>query len=311
MGTAIAGYTASFKSLVNFRAAYLRAIARCWSEEGACDHVFLDKFTGGGNILEMKEFTDLLPAGYTLPWNVIIKNIIPANDTTGFPLHTRWMPGPTSGWFGINDTFVINLPPLPTATTNVANETEFTKALSAYNKMFPTLMGTNHSSESEGLSEDFVNFSTALLQAIALCWATTESRQQIDIQINATKDPDQLTALNEQKKLTPSFTDLLISHGIEALGSFIGFVNPWGFNIVFRKAPIDGDIIIGSCDKIKKGDGAQWDSKNGMWKNLRNEICLNYPHPPSNIEGFSEDATRAVALAQYNADGMQYPFSCP
>ncbi|MGF1703720.1 BMA_0021/BMA_0022 family TOMM bacteriocin [Photobacterium makurazakiensis] len=262
MGTTIAGYKSSFKSIVSFRSAYLKAIAKSWTDEEFKNGLLED------NILEWKGFTDLLPNQEPLPWTAKIYVYIPKPLEDGFPLNTRWMPGPTAGWFGINDEFIINLPPAPEETE------EYSNAIAAYNQMFPTLMGTTDDSDSEGLSEDFVNFSCALLQAISLCWATQEK---------------------DGSDTTPNFAEQLEQNGLEALTSLIGFVNPWGFNIKFKKAP----------------EGARWDRSNQCWSGLYNEVKLNYPAPPSQSGSFSDDAVKAIALAQYNADGMQYPFTCP
>jgi len=264
MGTSISGYKSSFKSIVNFRSAYLKAVAKSWSDDD-----YKNSFITQSNILKWEGFNNFLPDQKPLPWTAKIKLIIP-EKFEGFNLETRWMPGPTAGWFGINDTFIINLPPAPEEPKDYSN------ALAAYNQMFPTLMGNISTEDSEGLSEDFVSFSCAMLQAIALCWATKD--QPVPC-INAS---------------SPNFEHLLCEKGLDALGSFIGYVNPWGFNIVFKPA-----------------NSAKWNSEKQEWSELFNEVHLNYPAAPTQHGDFSADAVKAVALAQYNADGMQYPFTCP
>ncbi|AJR08508.1 hypothetical protein C9J03_21565 [Photobacterium gaetbulicola] len=264
MGTSVAGYKSSFKSIVSFRTAYLKAVAKSWNDE----QFKIGLLEENNNILEWEAFIDLLPNKKPLPWTAKVFVFIPEPLENGFPLNTRWMPGPTAGWFGINDEFVINLPPAP------EDPAEYASAIAAYNQMFPTLMGTTDDSDSEGLSEDFVNFSCALLQGISLCWATKG---------------------NGGGSSTPDFAEQLELHGLDALTSLVGFVNPWGFNIKFKQAP----------------EEAMWDKENQRWCGLYNEVKLNYPAPPKSVDGFTDDAIKAIALAQYNSDGMQYPFTCP
>lgn len=261
MATPISGYTTTPSSIVRFRSAYLLAIAKSWENVK-----FRDQLCSSENVLDLEEFREYLD-NQKLPWSVHVK-VRPNNSTVdNFDMSTHWLPGPTAGWFGMNDKFEIHLPPKPT------NREDITMALATYNKMFPTLLGVNSSNRLENnevASEDFVNFSCALLQAIALCWASTEE-------------------LNYEK--------LLVEEGLEALTSFIGFNNPWNFNIKF----ISPD---------SESNPALWNDETKVWDNLFNKIILNYPNPPVNDNNEIQDDVRNIALASYNSGGAGYPFTC-
>jgi len=272
MATTIAGECSSFKSMVNFRVAYLKALALSWS-----DPDIEEDFTNGKNILEKPMFTKLLTE--PIHWTAVVTVTKNKKDAH---LDTQWLPGATASWFGLNDKFVINLPAAP------ENPSDYAIALASYNQIFPTLMGIKPGSDEgmEGVSEDFISFSNALLQAIALCWATKNKEKPEESKIlNCASD--NLNSYN--------FAYLLEQYGLEALTSFIGFRNPWDFNFAFKEAPT-----------------AKWDNANQQWINLYNEVHLNYAIPPANNElyGLESGAIKAIALAQYNASSEGYPFSC-
>lgn len=274
MATVVSGYSASSDSLVRFRSGYIKAIAKAWS-----DPVYQDRLCSKENILDWDEFNNLLPEGKKLPWSAQVTiHTRAGKDISGFDTQTRWMPGPTAGWFGADDGFVVNLPPAPT------DEKDYAEALATYNQMFPTILGLDPNKEkdestADGIDEDFTNFGCVLLQAIALCWATKDV------------DPNN----NEINK--PNFESLLVENGVEALSSFFGFNNPWNFKISF----------IHSASSENK---ATWNEEGKNWNDLYNKVVLNYPVAPAGNDEFSEDKMKIVALGSYNACGMYYPFTC-
>ena len=57
--------------------------------------------------------------------------------------------------------------------------------------------------------------------------------------------------------------------------------------------------------RIADDDKARWDPSQQMWRDLSpNALVLSLPQTPPQVE------KRPVALAQYNATGAEYPFSC-
>ena len=200
MGTAVAGYGATSDLIVRFRSGYLKAIAKAWEDE-----TFLNSLCEQENILAWDEFVDLLPGKTELPWTAHIEVKF---DAAGGP---QWAPGPTAGWIGPNDHFIIQLPPAP------EDESEFPIALAEYFQQFPTLMGYKYDALSQeetgeeaaeyvgdGSAADFVNFGSVMLQAIALSWSSETAHEG-----------------NGR-----TFREELIAEGMATLSRFFGYQQP-------------------------------------------------------------------------------------
>lgn len=285
MGTAIAGYTTSSDALLRFRTGYIRAIAEAWENEEFMEELLVQR-----DVLSWKPFVNLLPNGKDLPWTAKVQ--IRRRDDG--PL---WTPGITAGWLGSDDCFEIMLPETPD------DHNDFENALGQYNQMFPTLLGHKYSildTEGQKLSKEeagadpsidgaaieFVNFSNVLLQAIALSWASDSHEK------SGKKGSDELI----------DFRSKLAEDGVSVLSKYFGFNNPWNFEFRF--------ILPENLDDPKK---YRWNCETKRWGELYNTIKLNYPHKPKQGENdpYIASTVRTVALANYNASGLHYPFSCP
>ncbi len=247
--------------LMNFRLAYLRAIAKAWNDEG-----FKEILTTTENLLESED-----PVILELFSNVHLGNIsVKIIDYEENP--SEWHPKKAAGWIGPDDYFHINLPGTP-------HVEEQAQALAAYYELFPTIFGAGNNEEEietedrkpvvggplpQGLGvdpESFLDFGGVTLRAVALAW-------------NDKTFLDELTKDNLKDK-TP------------VLSKYLGYNNPWNFNILFNY-----------CDDFT-WNGASWSDS---FPN--NRVVLHYPRKPDDI------SYEAIALTSYNNTGPEYPFSC-
>lgn len=287
MGTVIAGYTTSSDSLLRFRTGYLRAISKAWK----CPN-FLKSLTTTDNIIELPQFLDLMPGKKRLPWTAKIN--INLDEKNG----PRWSPGVTAGWFGPNDKIEIMLPEAP------KNSEDYNDAITQYFQKFPTLLGKkftaskrnnlncktdqtppesnddtkiitdNTSTDADGSSLEFINFSNCIIQGIVLSW----------VNMDPLGDP------------YSGLRDDMLEHGLSALTRFTGANNPWNFDIKF---------ITNPCE-------LGWDDTKKCWGELYNKITVNFPlSPEKTMDKEHAKFMEPIALAVYNSSGAHYPFTCP
>ena len=262
--------------LMDFRLAYLRAIAKAWN-----DPDFEKELIHTNDILNTsKESISSLFGNVKLGY--VCVNIF---DDDKKP--TRW----EHGWIGNNDYFIINLPLKP------ENQTQQAVALASYYQLFPSLFGcqsgiTNmeiqpsmNSQNSEmfqvrsgpvitdlGVSpEPFLDFGGVILRAISHAW----------------KQDDFLRELTD-----PGLDDA--SH---VLSKYLGFNNPWNFNLQFKYYEYEQIFV--------------WNEMECQWKNVpKNVIKLHYPRRPSDANGNGKPEMYPIALTSYNETGPAYPFTC-
>lgn len=113
--------------LLDFRLAYLRAIAKAWA-----DPEFQEKLLAADDIqpLLIEQF------GMSVTWprlNICLENS--ANPSE----QTLWKPELTGGWIGMDDCFEIVLPSRPAVGA--------TEALAAFYQIFPDLLGPTQALE--------------------------------------------------------------------------------------------------------------------------------------------------------------------
>jgi ribosomally synthesized peptide (two-chain TOMM family) len=191
--------------LLDFRLAYLRAIAHAWE-----DPVFMD------TLLSQQDIQPLLSdPRFGLP-SVWPQLQIRMKLDKKHP--TRWSPELTAGWIGGDDAFVITLPQKPAS--------DAVEALAAYYQLFPDFMGASVSVDLPSPSStslptglgipgggpgSMLAFGGVVLRAIALGW----------------KDPAFLTAL-----INPELTD-----ATPVLSQWLGYNNPFNFQLRFVTNP--------------------------------------------------------------------------
>ncbi|ETW97288.1 MAG: hypothetical protein ETSY1_23240 [Candidatus Entotheonella factor] len=185
--------------LMEFRLAYLRAIAKGWQDDGFCQELLSSQNVF--NILE-KEF------GFQSPWPYLTFRLV-KNESV-------WQPVMTGSWTsqGPPDQFHIQLP-----APHLIDTQHQAEALAAYYQAFPTLFGPiNHLELPDagageagslenvgGASTAFLDFGAVVFNALALSW----------------KDSDFKAFLSDPES------------GLPALEKYLRFNNPWNVNIVF------------------------------------------------------------------------------
>ncbi len=181
--------------LVEFRTAYLRAIAKAWRDDD-----FREELLNNDN----NAFDLLGRFGFDSPWAKLELKIVDSED--------RWDPVKTGGWVGgAHDKIVVRLPRAP----GPYKEHLWPAALAAYYQKFSTFLGPlkdNFAPPTDGLGvggpENFLNFGAITIRALALGWNDSQ------------------------------FWELLMDgeSALPALQQYLGYENPWNFNIVFAKS---------------------------------------------------------------------------
>jgi ribosomally synthesized peptide (two-chain TOMM family) len=249
-----------------------------------------------GNLLQNPRFIRI--AGGVIPWRSEVRLVFNTNSVTDEsygPLFTLGL-----GWFGTEyDGFLTKIPCPPPEPVAMSN------ALTQYYQVFPTMFGVpttelpmtepngrpnrndkkvnkrfqdlaksvdggGNSCESLGIggAESFLVYGSLVIQVISLAWTDPNFRNQL---LNTTH---------------PTVAPLL--------GGYFKFHNPWNFNLRFALDPSSPDYRSNNPEKA-------W----GKYvKSIKNEIELNFPHPPTNTRLWP------AAITSYNATGPAYPFSC-
>lgn len=236
--------------LMSFRLAYLRAIAESWK-----DPFFKEKLLNADDIQEILQNA---PYSFVSPWKQVKIRLVDDSNTV-------WEPVETAGWVGANDSFVISIPGKP------HQKDQQVQALAAYYQIFPDLFGTQQTVSSGpvieaalpvdlGTSpEPFLEFGGVTLRALALAW--------------------------ENERFLIELTDPSLIDATPVLSKYLGYNNPWNFNIRFISTDFG------------------WDGKN--WTKIpKNVVELHYPRKPA------EERFQPIALTSYNNTGPAYPFTC-
>lgn len=232
--------------LLEFRLAYLRAIARSWQDDAY-----------RRELLDQEDIQPLLHRDFGLPtlWPLLDINLY-VNGNPG--LRAEWKPMLTAGWIGPDDAFAIVLPQAP----STAHASE---ALAAYYQLFPNFMGSAAAFDKSpdkpvgppqgalptglgipgGGADSLLAFGGLVLRAIALAWQSPEFLADL------TRDPE---------------TDKA-----PVLSQWLGYNNPFNFEIRFTRNPqFTWDATRGA-----------WNLKNADGSPIKNTIQLNYPQAPA------------------------------
>ncbi|AVS70590.1 hypothetical protein C8247_09235 [Paracidovorax avenae] len=230
--------------LLEFRLAYLRAIAKSWYETDYRDR-----------LLAQKDIQPQLAKDFGLktiwPWLDV------SLERSDNPLdQTLWKPELTAGWIGLDDAFEIVFPEAPSDRA--------AEALASYYQLFPTLMGATADISNEehvppgivggalptglgipgGDPGSLLAFGGVVLRAIALAWQSKEFRDEL---------------------LNPECSD---AAGL--LSQWLGYNNPFNFSIRFTP------------NKALTWDAGKghWNQLNPDGSKIKNRIVLNYPNAP-------------------------------
>ena len=233
----------SAEPLLEFRLAYLRAIARSWQD---------DAFRR--ELLDQQDIQPLLHRDFGLPtlWPLLDIGLHVNPKPT---MRAEWKPVLTSGWVGPDDAFGIVLPQAP-----ASNATE---ALAAYYQLFPNFMGSAAAFDKPaepvgppqgalptglgipgGGADSLLAFGGVVLRAIALAWQSPEFLGDL------TTDPDVDKA--------------------PVLSQWLGYNNPFNFEIKFTANP---QLTWNAAHH-------EWNLKNADGSLIKNAIRLNYPLAP-------------------------------
>jgi ribosomally synthesized peptide (two-chain TOMM family) len=139
-----------------------------------------------------------------------------------------------------------------------------------------------------GYGENFLIFGSIVMRAIALAWKNVKFREEL---------------FNDFEKDKTG-----------VLSEYLGFNNPWNFQIIFKKwiiIPILTDSMKNMQTGFywKKGTARRGGHGTlGCWLEDKipfNLIQLNYPNKPRDKDSWP------IALNTYNCTGPAYPFTCP
>ena len=234
----------SAEPLLEFRLAYLRAIARSWQDDAY-----------RRELLDQEDIQPLLHRDFGLPtlWPLLDIGLYLNSDPA---LRAEWKPMLTAGWIGPDDAFVIVLPQAPFS--------HATEALAAYYQLFPNFMGSAAAFDKPeksvgppqgalptglgipgGGADSLLAFGGLVLRAIALAWQSPEFLGDL------TRDPSGDKA--------------------PVLSQWLGYNNPFNFQIRFVTNPqLTWDAARGEWN-LKTADGSP----------IKNAIQLNYPQAPA------------------------------
>jgi ribosomally synthesized peptide (two-chain TOMM family) len=294
--------------LMDFRLAYLRALAGSWTQWSFDQPVneqtgFIKDLLSGNDIQALLQQS----FGMRVNWPDMAVCLKYRDDKS-----TGWQPVRTAGWVGQDDQFIITLPQKP------ENDSTAIEALAAYYQRFPTLTGVAATVSADDSSLAGVDgppplqsgalptglgvpgsgpgsllaFGSVILRAIALAW---------------TDGPDSTfyRALTNDGQTVPSPAQ----DASTVLSQWFGYNNPFNFKIQFLGA---GAL---------RWDGTQWQYPHGPAGPTRekpNAVVLHYPSPPDSRQYASPFSTGAkstaalwpIALTSYNNTGEAYPFTC-
>ena len=233
----------SAEPLLEFRLAYLRAIARSWQDDAY-----------RRELLDQEDIQPLLHRDFGLPtlWPLLDIGLYLNSDPAQ---RAEWKPMLTAGWIGPDDAFVIVLPQSPAS--NAA------EALAAYYQLFPNFMGPADAYEKPvdpvgppqgalptglgipgGGADSMLAFGGVILRAIALAWRSPEFFGDL------TRDPSGDKA--------------------PILSQWLGYNNPFNFQIrIVTNPQLTWDATLGA-----------WNQKNTDGSAIKNAIQLNYPQAP-------------------------------
>lgn len=294
--------TAALDTLMDFRFAYLRAIAYSWTLWKPGQPVeeqdrFIRRLLSGENILPLLQGSvkDGPGFGMRCGWPDFAVCLAYDPKPSWEKPATGWRSVPPFGWVGVDDQFIITLPqkPRPVSDGGLA-----VLALADYYKRWPTIMGQDDADHGEvkgmgipgaaagGGQDALLEFGSVVLRAIALAW----------------QDPVFLSALT-----APDLPD-----ASTVLSQYLGYNNPFNFQITFST---DGSLTWGPDGN----GGGTWDyqgpSSGGLTQSKPNAVLLRYPAPPMQYPRPDHPPTldKSVwpfALASYNNTGPAYPFTC-
>lgn len=313
--------------LLSFRAAYLQAISRAWSDKGFKKTIItkVDEKPENGdplppdakNILAVDEFTDLIkPSGMLKRWMLKVYLIERAKGEP-FGEYQPFNPLGHNGWLSRgHEIFVLKIPKKPKIESD-NSKGQLSTALMHYYQLFPTLFGDyitllggeqSFSGESDNMSNiEQLGASLSVQDDLnAVLWNDVQHARLHNVrnELGIGGEPQFLAfaavfiQIVSRCWADEAYRKFILDYNIAPTGNpkahfrddNIHFENPWAFNIQFQE---DNDVEY----KVNE-DGS------GHWTRLpKNTLILGYPEPP-------QESVQPVALARYNATGPAFPFTC-
>jgi ribosomally synthesized peptide (two-chain TOMM family) len=155
-------------SLIEFRVAYLRAIAKSWSDPEFRTRLSETPIVALGEC-GLGRWT----------WRLDLK--LPLDGD-------QWNPGDTGGWAGSNrESITLYLPLDPAVALPGPPSESWPEALSEYYRLYPTLLGTIGEPSPAGQAYNvglgswnaFLDFGSVTVRALALAWRNADFRTQV------------------------------------------------------------------------------------------------------------------------------------
>jgi ribosomally synthesized peptide (two-chain TOMM family) len=237
--------SAAAEPLLEFRLAYLRALARSWQDDAY-----------RRELLDQEDIQPMLHRDFGLPtlWPLVNIGLYLNSDPAQ---RAEWKPVLTAGWISPDDAFVIVLPQAPTSS-------HAAEALAAYYQLFPNFMGAAAAFDKPdkpvgppqgalptglgipgGGPDSLLAFGGVVLRAIALAWQSPQFLSDLTGDLATDKAP--------------------------VLSQWLGYNNPFNFQIRFATHPkLTWDAARG-----------EWNLKGPSGSLIKNTIQLNYPQAPA------------------------------
>ncbi len=191
--------------LLNLRLAYLRALAKAWSDSKfEATLVSTEHNKNYINVLDpdvQEKNPDIKSIFGALRLGNVSFNIVDFSDdrTTYAPIESP------QNWIGSNDRLIVKIPKTP-------EESQQVEALAAYYQIFPTLFGSSDNTpvftDAGGTSDPFFQFGSATINIIAMAWKDSVFMGQLT-------DPD-------------------LKDATHLINRYLGYQNPWNFNLQFE-----------------------------------------------------------------------------
>lgn len=262
-------------TMMKFRTAYLKAIARSWNDPEYLERLHANPIAELNAQMGVSVF----------PWDVVLE--IQSVDAD----ESLWDPVNAGGWVGRNAVISIWLPPPPAETG------EWARAWAAYYNEFPSFLGTLpkgteassgpvvRQSYPVGMGHwnDFLEFTAAIMRLVAMAW----------------KDPQVLSELRSIEGLP---------QGVKVLNKWLGYLMAWNMDVEFK---LSGWFTESPPEeKACRWNGESWPIPGGARPDsCRNGLKFYIPNKPNPQS--QDRSIEAIALSAYNVTGDQYPFTCP
>lgn len=273
----------SIDGMMQFRLAYLEAIAQSWYDSAYRNRMFECAWEA------LEDLKRPLPH-----WNIQLRlcdDTLPGN---GFS------PSRVGGWVGPNFQLQVGFPRAPTCDDGLVQAEMRVSALAGYYELYPTPFGSGVRHKAPAISEqdssagsagegmghwsDALVLGGVLVRALALYWQDADFRQ-----------------LLLQGGSAPHAPNKYSGGVMSVLEHWNGYTCPWNVDLY-----------------VVERDDVVWNHKQRCWTRAKdqpkssndrpptlNELVLFVPRAPHDFDHWP------IALAAYNETGSAYPLTCP